>query len=140
MFSGRVGCVFIDCDDLTILDFWFEYVGSQSKYSQVESVVSSSIVMIWQFGISGSNMLGVKANIFKSSSIRVSRVSWVSRVCRVYRVCRVCRIGWTILDVWCEFPNVGVCAGVKMYSTQVGNGQPRLATQPIQVPPLPKFR
>ena len=36
----------IDIFDLRTLDFWFEYVGSQSKCSQVDSVVSSSIVMI----------------------------------------------------------------------------------------------
>ena len=45
MFSSRLSCVFIDCDNLTCLDFWFAYMGSQSKCSQVESVVSSSIVM-----------------------------------------------------------------------------------------------
>ena len=134
IFSSRIVSVFIDCDE-------FEYVGSQSIYSQVESFVSSSIVMIWQFWISGSKLLGVKANNLKSNSVSwVSRVSWVSPVCRVYRVCRVRRVGWTILDFGCEFPNVGVCAGVKMYSTQVGNGQPRFTTQTIQVPPFPKFR
>ena len=74
MFSSRVGCAFIDCDDLTVLDFWFEYVGSQSKYSQVESVVSSSIVMIGQFWISGSNMSGVKAYILKSNRLCLHRL------------------------------------------------------------------
>ena len=49
--------------------------------------------MIWQFWISGSKLLGVKANNLKSNSVSwVFRVSWVSRVCRVYRVSRGCRV------------------------------------------------
>ena len=53
IFSSRIGGVLIDCDDLTILDFWFEYVGSQSKYSQFESVVSSSREWQWVPGRRG---------------------------------------------------------------------------------------